>query len=219
MYSPWLRTSTLSQGCAIASWLCLPCFPSQISNCLDLTFGTKGRSKRLNEAYFLQKINGGHRKAFVPRWAHRVLLCFRASVRPSKPGQVRSWAQVFFLERVCKIISLRQPNAVWMKGCFSSSKPKVPVVKLWKNLSKVCICRCISSYRNSNKLSEDEKMTRLSNKDFEPQVHTEQRRKTKWRPPRGGNVNSRRACIRPGLSQGNAGTKLTWAGASYDSSS
>ena len=41
------------------------------SNCLNLLFGTQGRSWRLNEAYFLQTRKGGHRKAFVP---FRVLL-------------------------------------------------------------------------------------------------------------------------------------------------
>ena len=38
-----------------------------ISNCLNLPFGTQGRSWRLNEACFLQARKGGHRKTFVPR--------------------------------------------------------------------------------------------------------------------------------------------------------
>ena len=50
--------------------------PSLISNYLKLPFGTQGRSKRLNEAYFLQTRNRGHRKAFVPGDPHRVLLSF-----------------------------------------------------------------------------------------------------------------------------------------------
>ena len=41
--------------------------PSLISNCLNLLIGTQERWWRLNEAYFLQTKNGGHRKAFVPR--------------------------------------------------------------------------------------------------------------------------------------------------------
>ena len=35
--------------------------PSLISNCLNLPFGTQGRSRRLNEAYILQTRNGEHR--------------------------------------------------------------------------------------------------------------------------------------------------------------
>ena len=41
--------------------------PSLISNCLNLPFGTQERSGRLDEAYFLQTRNRGHRKASVPR--------------------------------------------------------------------------------------------------------------------------------------------------------
>ena len=41
--------------------------PSLISNCLNLPFGTRGRSRRLNEAYSLQTRNRGHRKASGPR--------------------------------------------------------------------------------------------------------------------------------------------------------
>ena len=40
---------------------------SLISKCLNLPFGTQERSWRLNEAYFPQTRNGGHRKPFVPR--------------------------------------------------------------------------------------------------------------------------------------------------------
>ena len=36
--------------------------PSLISNYLNLTFGTQGRSRRLNEVYILQTRNRGHRK-------------------------------------------------------------------------------------------------------------------------------------------------------------
>ena len=49
------------------SSLSLHPLPSSISNCLNLPFGTQGRSWRLNEAYFLQTRNGGHRKGFGPR--------------------------------------------------------------------------------------------------------------------------------------------------------
>ena len=55
------------------SWLLLPCFlitlplflfsiRSLIISCLNLPFGTQGRSGRLNEAYFLQTRNREHRK-------------------------------------------------------------------------------------------------------------------------------------------------------------
>ena len=49
--------------------------PSLINNCLILPFGTQGRSRRLNEAYFLQTRNGT-RKGFVPGRDPRVLLHF-----------------------------------------------------------------------------------------------------------------------------------------------
>ena len=49
--------------------------PSLISNCLNLPFGTQGRSRRLDEAYFLQTRNSGHEKPFCPE-AHRILLSF-----------------------------------------------------------------------------------------------------------------------------------------------
>lgn len=38
------------------------------SNCLNLSFGTRGRSRRL-KAFFLQTRNKGHKKVFVPRRA------------------------------------------------------------------------------------------------------------------------------------------------------
>ena len=34
---------------------------------MNLPFGTQGRSRRLNEAYFLPKRNSGDRKTFVPK--------------------------------------------------------------------------------------------------------------------------------------------------------
>ena len=56
--------------------LFLHSLPSLISNCLNLPFVTQWRSGRLNEAYFLQTRNRGHRKALYLGWPHRVLLCF-----------------------------------------------------------------------------------------------------------------------------------------------
>ena len=44
----------------IAPPLSLYSLPSLIRNCLNLPFGTQGRLRRLNEAYFLQTRNGGH---------------------------------------------------------------------------------------------------------------------------------------------------------------
>ena len=41
--------------------------PSLISNCLNLPFGTQGRSRRLNEVYILQTRNGEHRIDFYSR--------------------------------------------------------------------------------------------------------------------------------------------------------
>ena len=43
--------------------------PSLISNCSNLSFGAQGKSRKLNEAYFLQIRNGGHRKTFMSRRA------------------------------------------------------------------------------------------------------------------------------------------------------
>ena len=47
-----------------------------ISKCLNLPFGTQGRSRRLNKAYFLQIRNRGHRKDMYPEGTHSVLLAF-----------------------------------------------------------------------------------------------------------------------------------------------
>ena len=44
--------------------------PSLISNFLNLAFGTQERSGRLDEAYFLQTRNRGHRKDLYPRGPH-----------------------------------------------------------------------------------------------------------------------------------------------------
>ena len=41
--------------------------PSLISNCLNLPFGTQGKSRRLNEAYLLQTRNGEHRRDLYSR--------------------------------------------------------------------------------------------------------------------------------------------------------
>ena len=41
--------------------------PSLISNCLNPPFGTQGRSRRLNEAYILQRRNGEHRTDLYSR--------------------------------------------------------------------------------------------------------------------------------------------------------
>ena len=56
--------------------LFLHSFPSLISNSLNLPFGTPGGSRRLNEAYFLQTRNRGHRKNLSLGGRHRVLLHF-----------------------------------------------------------------------------------------------------------------------------------------------
>ena len=69
-YIPSGGTRTLPEGCTTV-FLTTPLLPSLISSCLNLTFGTQGRSRRLNEAYFLPTRNGGHRKALVPRCPSR----------------------------------------------------------------------------------------------------------------------------------------------------
>ena len=43
---------------------------------LNLLLGTQGRSRKLNESYFLQTRNGGPRKNLYPAGLHRVLLRF-----------------------------------------------------------------------------------------------------------------------------------------------
>ena len=43
---------------------------------LNLLLGTQGRLRKLNESYFLQTRNGGHRKDLYPGGLHRVLLYF-----------------------------------------------------------------------------------------------------------------------------------------------
>ena len=54
----WGRTRILSQGCTTVSWLLLPCFlhplSSLISNCLNLSFRTQGRSWRLETVPYKQ---------------------------------------------------------------------------------------------------------------------------------------------------------------------
>ena len=51
-------------------------FPSLISNCLNLPFGTLGRSRSLNDAHFIQTRNERQRKDLYPE-TPRVLLAFR----------------------------------------------------------------------------------------------------------------------------------------------
>ena len=47
---------------------------SLISNCLNLPFATQGRSRRLNETYFPQTRNGGHRNDLYLGGPQRALL-------------------------------------------------------------------------------------------------------------------------------------------------
>ena len=66
--------------CSIVSWLLLhwllPFLPSLISSCLNLSFGTQGRSRRLKEHYFLQTRNREHGNELYQGGHHRVLLHF-----------------------------------------------------------------------------------------------------------------------------------------------
>ena len=65
------ETRILPQSCTIVFWHSPACLsillPSLTGNSVNLPFGTQGRSRRLNEAYFLPKRNSGDRKTFVPR--------------------------------------------------------------------------------------------------------------------------------------------------------
>ena len=70
--APWLHYYFLT-----ASPFFLPSFLSLISNCLNLPFGTQGRSRRVNETCFLQIENGGHIKDLYLGGPHRVFQCFR----------------------------------------------------------------------------------------------------------------------------------------------
>ena len=75
MYIPWRGTRTLPQA---ALWFldssslvsASPPFPIKH---LNLPFGTQGRSRKLNETYFLKASNRGHRKALCLGGPHMVL--------------------------------------------------------------------------------------------------------------------------------------------------
>ena len=80
---PGGETRILTQDQTIVSWLfllfLLRPLPSLISNCLNLPFGTQGRSRMLNEAYFLQTGNE-HGKGLYLQGLHRVLLYFKSEI-------------------------------------------------------------------------------------------------------------------------------------------
>ena len=61
----------------VPSWSLHP-LTSMISNCLHLPFGTHGKSRKLNEGYFLKKKKKwGTEKNLLPSLKpHKVLLCF-----------------------------------------------------------------------------------------------------------------------------------------------
>ena len=74
---PWGGTRTLTKGCAIVSWpsslgSTTPPFPNW--QLFEPTLSNLGRSRRLNEIYFLQTWNGRSREH--PEEPHRVLLSF-----------------------------------------------------------------------------------------------------------------------------------------------
>lgn len=60
--------------------LCLHDLTSLVSNWLKLLFGTQRRSRRRNEAYFLQTRNRGHRRDLYGGGPHRVLLHFTNTI-------------------------------------------------------------------------------------------------------------------------------------------
>ena len=81
-YIPWGWTRNLFH-CWTIFLIAFPVFLHSltflISNCLDLLFGTQGRSRRLKP--FLQTRNEGHRKAFVFWRTPQVPSLFQSSVR------------------------------------------------------------------------------------------------------------------------------------------
>ena len=75
-YIPWGGTKTLNQGCTIVSKTPPPLSPYSFScligNCLNLTFGTQGRSRRL----FPANKKWGTQKGFCAQEPHMILLGF-----------------------------------------------------------------------------------------------------------------------------------------------
>ena len=85
---------------------------SLINNCLNLPFGTQGKFWRLDEAYFLQTRNGGHRKDLYPGGPHRVLLCFTGTLANILQciGQPPSPQQIIIQPNISTVMSLRNPT-------------------------------------------------------------------------------------------------------------
>lgn len=76
-YIPGGGTRTLIYCCPKALPLFLHSFPSMIAKCLNLSLGTQGKSRMLNESYFLSTRNGGHwKKDLYLGGPYRVLLGF-----------------------------------------------------------------------------------------------------------------------------------------------
>ena len=96
--------------------------PSLISNCLNLPFGTQGRSRRLNEAYFLQTRNGGHGKDLYWRGPHRVLLSFKAisSFWPNGYDWLRGTREQ---KMWCSFITFGLSLSWWPVWCPSAKAP------------------------------------------------------------------------------------------------
>ena len=68
------------QAYTTVSWLLFPCVftssPSLIGNCLNLPFGTQGKSRRLNETISYKPETGDTERLLCPGGPHRVLLGF-----------------------------------------------------------------------------------------------------------------------------------------------
>lgn len=76
-YIPGGGTRTLIYCCPKALPLFLHSFPSMIAKCLNLSLGTQGKSRMLDESYFLSTRNGGHwKKDLYLGGPYRVLLGF-----------------------------------------------------------------------------------------------------------------------------------------------
>ena len=94
MSLPWGRTRTLLRGysCFLTAFpLFLHSLLPPISNCLNLPFGTQGRSRRVNKAFFLQTGNRGHGQDLYSGGPHGVLIHFRKRVVQSEPPRQEWW--------------------------------------------------------------------------------------------------------------------------------
>ena len=101
----WLQYCFLT-----ASPLFLHPLPPLMSSCLNLPFRTQGRSRRLNETYYLQMKNRGPRKALCPEGPHRVLLSFM----PTWPNKTKQ-------KQLNTKSKIKESDHLWSWVCSSRS--------------------------------------------------------------------------------------------------